>query len=204
MVDAWPPGRERLQAFRRLHVDARRERAEAALLLPGQEPCEIELGGIGMWRILEDAPGECEYRRLVYRRPHNLQLALALERPDRRRGIESGDVLTGGDTACDRKVALDEVLLGGHVLVHPAPTVFLHDEVIEIERGVVISRIDGDHRARKHRLEKILRRFRSILRADPGGIVGISERVGAQRQVRAGLVAKVRQDLIEAVWLECE
>src|SRR6476620_12731115 len=70
-----------------------------------------------------------------------------------------------GDTACDRKVALDEVRLGGHVLVHPAPTVFLHDEVIEIERGVVISRIDGDHRARKHRLEKILRRFRRILRA---------------------------------------
>ena len=94
-----------------------------------------------------------------------------------RRGIESGDVLTGGDTACDRKVALDEVRLGGHILVHPAPTVFLHDEVIEIERGVVISRIDGDHRARKHRLEKILRRFRRILRADPGGIVGISKRV---------------------------
>ena len=48
--------RERLEAFRRRHVDARRERAEAALLLPGQEPCEIELGGIGMWRILEDDP----------------------------------------------------------------------------------------------------------------------------------------------------
>ena len=33
---------------------------------------------------------------------------------------------------------------------------------------------NGTHRSRKYRLEKILRRFRRILRADPGGIVGIS------------------------------
>ena len=38
-----------------------------------------------------------------------------------------------------RKVALDEVRLGGHVLVHPAPTVFLHDEVVEIKRMTTAS-----------------------------------------------------------------
>src|SRR5712671_553769 len=86
-------GRERLEAFRRRHVDARRERAEAALLLLGEEPGEIELRRIGMRRALEDAAGEREYRRLVDRRPHDLQLSLALERPDRRRGIESDDAL---------------------------------------------------------------------------------------------------------------
>jgi hypothetical protein len=34
-----------------------------------------------MWRILEDATGR-EYRRLVDRRPHDLQLSLAPERPE--------------------------------------------------------------------------------------------------------------------------
>src|SRR6266446_554878 len=104
--------RERLEAFRGRHVDARRERAEATLLLPGQEPCEIKLRGIGMRRILEDATGKREYRRPVDRRPNDLQLSLAPERPDGRRGIESGDILAGGDAAGDRKMALDEVRLG--------------------------------------------------------------------------------------------
>src|ERR1700704_1754519 len=197
-------GSERLKAFRRRHVYAGRERAHAALLLLGEEPGEIKLRCIRMRRILEDAAGEREYRRLVNRRPHNLQLSLALEWPDRRGGVESGDVLAGGYAARDGKVALDEGRLRCHVLVHPAPAVFLHDQVKEIERCVIIGRIYGDHPPRKHGLEEILRRFRRILRADLGGVVGISERVGAQRHVSAILVAKVRQDLIEALWLEHE
>jgi hypothetical protein len=74
--------------------------------------------------------------------------------------------------------------------------------VKEIQRGVVIGWIDGDHLSRKHRLEEILRRLRRILRADLGDIVGISERVDAQRHVGAVLVAEVRHDLIKALWLE--
>ena len=63
-----------------------------------------------------------------------------------------------------REMALHEVRLVSHVSVHPAPAVLLHDGVKEIQRGVVIGRIDGDHLSRKLRLEEILRRFRHILR----------------------------------------
>src|SRR5262249_56009078 len=113
--------------------------------------------------VLEDAAGEREYRGLVEGRPHDFQLSLALERPDRRRGIERGDVLAGGHAARDRKMALDEVRLARHVLVQPAPAVLLCDQVKEIVRGIVIGRIDSDYLSRKHRLQQILPSFPSLL-----------------------------------------
>jgi len=79
--------RERLEAFGRAARRRSRERAEAALLLLGQEPCEIELRGIGMRRILEVATRE---------------------------RIGSDDILARGNATGDRKMALDPVRLGSH------------------------------------------------------------------------------------------
>src|SRR5262245_44482025 len=113
-----------------------------------------------MRRFFEDATGQREYGRLVDRRPDDRELSFAPEGPDRRGGIESGDVLAGGDATRDGKVALNEVWSGRHVLVHPGPAVLLYDEMKQIQRGVVIGRIAGDQLSREHRLEEIRRRSR--------------------------------------------
>lgn len=73
--------RQRFEALGRRHVGAGRERADAALLLLGKEPGEVEFRRVGMRRVLEDAAGQREHWRLIDRREHHLQLALAHERP---------------------------------------------------------------------------------------------------------------------------
>ena len=101
-------------------------------------------------------------------------------------------------------MALDEVRLVGHVAVHPAPAVFLHDQVEQVERRIVVVRIDADELALERGLEEIQRRLRHILGANEFGVVGVSDGVGGERHIGAVRIAQVRHDLLEAVGLERE
>ena len=55
-------GEQRLEPRRRRHVVARRKCSDPALLLGRQHPGQIQLGDIGMRRILEDAGGGVKHR----------------------------------------------------------------------------------------------------------------------------------------------
>jgi|SRR6516225_2567086 len=79
-------GGERLEARRRGNVAARGEGAAAALLLFRQIPGEIELGRVGVRRVLEDRGADQERRRGVALREHRLDRFARLLEPRRGRG----------------------------------------------------------------------------------------------------------------------
>ena len=74
----------------------------------------------------------------------------------------------------------------------------------QVERRVVIVRIDADELVLERGLEEIQRRLRHIFGADNVGIVGIGDRDGGECHVGAVRIAQIRDDLVEAVWLERE
>ena len=101
-------------------------------------------------------------------------------------------------------MALNEVWLVGHVTIHPAPAVFLHDQVEQIECRIVVVRIDADELALERGLEEIQRRLRHVLGANQVGVVGVPDGVGRECHVGAVRIAQVGHDLLEALGLERE
>src|SRR6202046_4156511 len=87
--------------------------------------------------------------------------------------IEGGEVLVGADASLFAEMALNEVRLGGHVFVHVAPAVFLHDMIEYPERDVVVGRIGGDDLALEVGLGKINRRIRHVGGGDFLGVVHV-------------------------------
>src|SRR5262249_56985054 len=92
-------GRQRSETLGRRHVGTRRERAKPALLFFGKEPAEIKSRGVRMRRLLEDAAGQREHRRLVHFRERDFDLTGALEWPGAGGGIEGSGVGAFGDAA---------------------------------------------------------------------------------------------------------
>ena len=199
-------GRERRQAGGRRDVGARRECAVAALLLLGQIPGEIELGGVGVRRVLEDRGAHQEHRRRVGLREDRLdRFALRLEPRRGRGGIEGRELLARGDCVRHRGVAgCHEARLLRHVLVHVVPAVFLHDHVEHRNGGVIFGRIGGDELAPKPGLKKIERGFRHLGRRQELGVVGVDDGVDADRGEGAVLVLVGRIDRVRALGLEQE
>jgi hypothetical protein len=74
--------------------------------------------------------------------------------------------------------------------------------VEQIERRVVVMRIDADQLAVEHGFQEIQRRFRRVLGPHQLGVVGVTNGVGAERHVGAIGVLEVRQDGVEAVRFE--
>ena len=72
----------------------------------------------------------------------------------------------------------------------------------QIERGVIVGRVDADRLAHEHRLQEIQRRLRRVLGLHRGLVVGVGQRVRGKRHVGAVRIAEVRIDLLEAVRLE--
>src|SRR6266568_2265209 len=102
------------------NVAARGEGAAAALLLLRQIPGEIELGRVGVRRVLEDCGADQEHRRGIGLREHRLdRLARLLEPRRGRGGIEGRELLAGGDGVRYRGMpAGDEDRLLRHVFVY--------------------------------------------------------------------------------------
>ena len=95
-------------------------------------------------------------------------------------------------------MALDEVRLVGHVLVHVVPAVFQHDLVEQPERRVVVGRVGRDHPALELRLEKIRRRVRHVGRGDVLGVVHVGHGVHHHAVERAVGVLEALVDGVEA------
>ena len=157
-----------------------------------------------MWRVFKDRAHQWPDRQGIARRDMCLdRLALTLETVgDVEDRIERYEILAGADAALLAEMALDEVRLLRHILIHVAPAVLLHDVIEDPQRNIVVRRIGGDDLALELRLKEILRRVRYVGGGELLGVVHVGHDAHHRCPVGAAGILESGIHLIETVGLE--